>query len=110
MLIEGLSISRVTITAACADRIIATARDAGSVNGIGYWAEWHPTKADVIREHNDSDITADKGPWITLSRSKLARGCALALADGHNLRDTRFDGPVSDLIIQFAAFGEEKYG
>lgn len=106
-MIEGLTVKTVVLTPEAAEDIRQTAADAGYTYGIGYWAEWHATERNKIREHNDAQHPRDRGPWIELTDDALARGCALALTAGTPLKD--LDGSLADIIIQYAVLGEQKY-
>lgn len=106
-MIDGIKVRAMSLTPSAMEDILQTAADAGHTFGIGYWAEWHPTNKNKIREHNDSPDSKKRGPWIELDHAKLARGCAMALNAGHSLDD--IDGATADIIIQFAALGELRY-
>ncbi len=102
---EGLTVEAVKLTDDAAKRIIETAYDAGARYGIGYWAEWGED-GDTIREHHDGEIAP--GPWLPLTTVALEDGCARAMTAGYRIDD--LDGALADVIIQFAALKELKYG
>ena len=84
--------------------------------GVGYWAEVHESD-DAVREresYNASKEACDPaGPWLPLDDETIKRGLAV-LAKKYpqhfgRLLDGEGDGPLGDLLIQCALFGEERY-
>jgi hypothetical protein len=118
MMLEGVTITGVTLTDEAAHRIFETAIDAGHTYGFGYWAETEDMESRRagfgemiivrlrLRERLD-DGEPGKGMWI--EKADLERGVRLMLGD-EALDEDRFDGPQAERILQYAMFGEVKYG
>lgn len=119
-MIEGLSITGITLTPdACSD-ILETAVGAGYTYGFGYWAALTSVKkraggryaALTLHEHEG----ADGRPRLTVTPTKL-RAAVLAMLRYPErchcrglvrqlLDDDGLDGPLAEAIIQVACFGE----
>jgi hypothetical protein len=113
MILSGLTITGVTLTDEAVDRIFETAIDAGHTYGFGYWARLIGTRVAQLPEggqlrsiglqERESSLTH----WI--EKADLERGIGLMLGE-EAIDEDRFDGPQAERVIQYAIFGEVKYG
>lgn len=120
---NGLKIERVYLTDEAAHRIFETAIDAGITYGFGYWGELvrmthaadNRIVAIVIKEHEASEGNA--APVSKrLTRAHLERGIVASFNDNDNgvarkiFDDHAIDGPLCELVLQYAMFGKQVYG
>ena len=110
-MLEGMKVERVTITDKLANDIFQTAIDAGYTFGIGYWGQIkivhrvQPSEAiNSILVHETEKPRRKR----LLDKGTLENGMAAALSSGYKIDS--LDGSMSDIIIQFAMFGELVYG
>jgi hypothetical protein len=121
---KGLTVQKISLTPELVDRILQTAIDAGHTFGFGYWgqivkANRNPntgllTSVEIV-EHDptpDPDHLIQHTVWIR----SLRNGILKALAEdqgkwrGALFDDDALDGPLAELLIQYAMFGEQVYG
>jgi len=83
--------------------------------GIGYWGEVkYGEHATCVREREDEEDPEVPGPWRALDDAAIKRGLAVLARIQPKLFGRLLagqgDGPLGDLLIQCALFGEERYG
>lgn len=90
---------------------------------VGYWAEFkdYSYKKGVVtlREHNDQRDETKKGPWVKVTTRTMAQGMRLCAKAADNeggwafttwLKDRIGDALTADIMLQFGALKELKYG
>lgn len=118
---NGLKVERVYLTDEAAHRIFETAIEAGHTYGFGYWGELVKvqTGADLIRSIVIKEHEASEGqePILKrLTRAHLERGIVASFNDNDNgvarkiFDDDAIDGPLCELVLQYAMFGKQVYG
>lgn len=123
----GLKVERVYLTDEAAHRIFATAIEAGHTHGFGYWGKLVEVKRSapmahiasvVIQEHEGriKGDTFEQPIKARLMRAHLERGIVASFNDNDNgvarriFDDNAIDGPLCELVIQYAMFGKQVYG
>ncbi len=110
---SAITVTNVSASHNYLSNVLATARDAGTTHGIGYWANIEDAEYDSRGLLRVLHLVEREGlKRYRVSHPKLTRGILVALQAGHVnvLKTDDLDGPTADTIIQFACFQELKYG
>lgn len=132
-MLEGLTITGITLTPEACSDILETAIEAGHTYGFGYWAKL--LKTDVSFAKRDAafflaiTIRETQGPAtnpklpgreFTVTHPMLQaavlkmvqdpKGCGCRGLVPQLLGSDGLDGPIAEAIIQVACFGEVIYG
>ena len=133
-MLEGLTITGITLTPEACSDILETATEAGTTYGFGYWAKLLRVKEVAKQDELGTfvlsiSIREIEGPAadprlpgrkFTVTHPMLQaavlkmlqnpKGCGCRGLVPQLLQDNGLDGPLAEAIIQVACFGEVLYG